>query len=85
MAEENVTITRLRSHLSSFLNRVKFAEERIPIFRRGKIIAVLMPVWDYQRILELEGKSETYKRSQMDAKWGRWQHVKRMTRDADQS
>lgn len=84
MPDKTVTATKFRSHLSTYLNKVRFARERVPIYRHGEMIAVLMPLWDYDRIVELDGKSEEYKRAQMNARWERWQHVKRMARKENQ-
>lgn len=50
----SVDTIKMRAELSETVNRVAFGKERIALTRRGKAIAVLVPVEDAELLEELE-------------------------------
>jgi len=50
----SVDTVQLRAQLSDVVNRVAFGKERVLLKRRGKDLAVLVPVEDAKRLEELE-------------------------------
>jgi len=51
--DETIRATEARAKLSELLNRVAYAGERIGLTRRGKTVAVLVPVDDLARLAHL--------------------------------
>ncbi len=54
MPVESVTSVTARNQFSVLLNRVAFGRERIIITRRERKIAAIVPIYELQRIMELE-------------------------------
>lgn len=50
MASERVGTYRVKTHLSEYLNRVRYGGERIVIERHGKPVAALVSTQDLERI-----------------------------------
>src|SRR5882762_10357642 len=58
-----VETRKARQNFSDTLNRVAYGHERVTLTRRGKAIAVMMPIEDARRLEELEDR--------LDAQLGR--------------
>jgi len=54
----NVSITKIRDNLADALNRVAYGGERVILERRGKGVAVLVSMEDFQLLQELEDQSD---------------------------
>ena len=48
---EAVTIQEMRTELTAFVHRAAYGGERIPISRNGKVLAVLVAVADFERLV----------------------------------
>lgn len=59
MADESVGTHEAKTHLSEYLNRVRYAGERIVIERHGKPIAALVSTEDLERLEALPASQET--------------------------
>ena len=55
---DSVDTVKLRAELSDVVNRVAFGKERVVLTRRGREIAVIMPVEDARLLEELEDASD---------------------------
>ena len=53
-----VDTVKLRAEMSEVVNRVAFGKERVTLMRRGKALAVLMPMEDAQLLEELEDAAD---------------------------
>lgn len=49
-----MTTVEAREHFSEFINRTAYGKERVVLTRRGKDIAVLVPLEDLKLLEELE-------------------------------
>ena len=54
----SLTTTALRSRLGDAIGRVAYGKERVRITRRGKTIAVVIPVEDYEYWSGVEAKED---------------------------
>lgn len=61
MTHPTITAADAKEELPELLNRVSHSKERIIITRRGKEIAVLIPVEDLLLITESQNKSDLQK------------------------
>ncbi len=59
MADERVGTHEAKTHLSEYLNRVRYAGERIVIERHGKPVAALVSTEDLERLKALPESRET--------------------------
>lgn len=53
----SVTAQEMRGQLSDLLNRAAYAGESTLVTRQGKAVAVLVPVDDWERYLELKNST----------------------------
>jgi prevent-host-death family protein len=71
MADERVGTHEAKTHLSEYVNRVRYAGERIVIERHGKPVAALVSTEDLERLAASSGSKETaeerYRRSLEEA------------------
>lgn len=69
MANEKVGTHEAKTHLSEYLNRVRYGGERIVIERHGKPVAALVSTEDLARLEEGVGKSaeERYRKALKEA------------------
>lgn len=54
----NLSAAKVRSDFSEVLNRVAFGKERVAINRRGKVVAVVVPIEDLELLEALEDKMD---------------------------
>ena len=54
----NVSISAIRDNLADALNRVAYGGERVILERRGKAVAVLVSMEDFQLLQELEDQAD---------------------------
>ena len=86
---KRVAFSQARAELSDLLDDVERRHEHVEITRNGRPIAVLLPVEEYESIvetLEILGDSElmdALRRSEEDVKAGRLRSWKRVKRDLD--
>lgn len=68
MPDEHVGTHEAKTHLSEYLNRVRYGGERIVIERHGKPVAALVGVEDLERLgSSPEGPEERYRRALKEA------------------
>ena len=65
MDEFQVSIGRVKREISELVNRVAFGGERIVLTSRGKPKAVIVSLEDYERIQQIETKTQL-------SQWGKW-------------
>ena len=53
-----VTTSDVRKNLSETLNSVQYNHERVILQRRGKSVAVIVPIEDYETLESLEDKHD---------------------------
>jgi prevent-host-death family protein len=53
-----VSIAEVRDNLADALNRVAYAGERIVLTRRGKGVAVLVSMEDFDQLRQMEDKAD---------------------------
>lgn len=51
-----ISVAEARNNLSDAVNRVCYGNERIGLMRRGRLVAVMVPIEDLKRLLDEEGK-----------------------------
>ena len=73
---DTIDVAKVREQLSDVLNQVAFGKERKVIKRRGKSIAVLMPLEDLARLeaLEMQADIETARKARKEkgsVSWGK--------------
>ena len=51
-----LTASKARANLADTLNRVAYQRERIVLYRRGKDLAAVVPMSDYELLEKLEDK-----------------------------
>ena len=56
--KDAVTAANARDNLSELINRAAFGKERVVLTRRGKALAVLVPVEDMRRLEALEDQED---------------------------
>lgn len=71
MADERVGTHEAKTHLSEYLNRVRYGGERIVIERHGKPVAALVSTEDLERLEsspgDVESAEERYRRGLKEA------------------
>lgn len=56
----NLSAAKVRSEFAEVINRVAFGKERVGINRRGKVVAVMVPIEDLEIIEALENKIDLH-------------------------
>ena len=54
----SISTVEVKTHLSAWLNRVAFKNERLIVLRRGKPVAALVSVDDLHRLEALDAKAD---------------------------
>ena len=71
------TTTNLRSRLGDAIARVAYGKERLKITRRGKTIAVVIPVEDYEYWAGVEAKEDTEDIAAADAEMRHYEKTRK--------
>ena len=54
----SISTVEIKTHLSSWLNRVAFKKERLVVLRRGKPVAALVSLEDLRRLEALDARPD---------------------------
>ena len=70
----SISTVEVKAHLSAWLNRVAFGDERLLVLRRGKPVAAVVSVEDLRRLeaLDEEQKGEEQESHPLMAVFGAW-------------